>query len=67
MIIKFNITNFGPIRETQTLDFEAEKSVHLEDYYVRQIAGHRILKAALLFGACKPTGSRTPRQNRKNL
>ena len=51
MIIKFSITNFGPIRETQTLDFEAEKSVRLEDYYVRQMAGHRILKAALLFGA----------------
>ena len=51
MIVKFSITNFGPIRESQTLSFEAEKSDHLENYYVTEIAGHRILKAALLFGA----------------
>lgn len=51
MIVKFSITNFGPIRETQTLNFEAVKSTHLEEYYVRQIAGRRILKAAILFGA----------------
>ena len=51
MIVKFSITNFGPIRETQTLDFEAEKSEHLENYYVHEIAGQRILKAAILFGA----------------
>ncbi len=51
MIVKFSITNFGPIRETQTLSFEAEKSEHLQNYYVTEIAGHRILKAALLFGA----------------
>jgi AAA15 family ATPase/GTPase len=51
MIVKFSITNFGPIRERQTLSFEAEKSEHLQNYYVTEIAGHRILKAALLFGA----------------
>lgn len=51
MIVKFSITNFGPIREIQTLSFEAEKSEHLDDYYVRHVAGHRILKAALIFGA----------------
>lgn len=51
MIVKFSITNFGPIRETQTLSFEAEKSEHLQNYYVTETAGHRILKAALLFGA----------------
>lgn len=51
MIVKFSITNFGPIRETQTLSFEAEKSEHLQNYYVTEMAGHRILKAALLFGA----------------
>lgn len=51
MIVKFSITNFGPIRETQILSFEAEKSEHLQDYYVTEIEGHRILKAALLFGA----------------
>lgn len=51
MILRFNITNFGPIRETQTLSFEAEKSDHLEKYYVTELAGHRVLKAAILFGA----------------
>ena len=51
MIVKFSITNFGPIRERQTLGFEAEKSEHLQNYYVTEIAGHRILKAALLFGS----------------
>lgn len=50
MIVKFSITNYGPIRETQTLNFEAERSEHLEDYYVVNVAGHRILKAAILFG-----------------
>jgi len=50
MIVKFSITNYGPIRETQTLSFEAEKSEHLEEYYVVNVAGHRILKAAILFG-----------------
>ena len=51
MILKFSITNFGPIRETQTISFEAEKSDHLENYYVTEVAGHRVLKAMLLFGA----------------
>lgn len=51
MILKFSITNFGPIRETQTISFEAEKSNHLENYYVTEVAGHRVLKAMLLFGA----------------
>ena len=51
MILKFSITNFGPIRETQTLSFEAEKSDHLENYYVTEAAGRRVLKAAILFGA----------------
>lgn len=51
MILRFSITNFGPIRETQTLSLEAEKSDHLEKYYVTELAGHRVLKAAILFGA----------------
>ena len=51
MILKFSITNFGPIRETQTLSFEAERSDYLENYYVKTVANHRVLKAALLFGA----------------
>lgn len=50
MIVKFSITNYGPIRERQTLSFEAEKSEHLEEYYVINVAGHRILKSAILFG-----------------
>lgn len=51
MIVKFSIANFGPIKESQTLSFVAEKSNHLENYYVTEVAGYRILKAAILFGA----------------
>ena len=52
MIINFSIQNFGSIKEKQTLSFEAEKSTHLEDYYIIEpIKGVRLLKLALLYGA----------------
>jgi AAA15 family ATPase/GTPase len=51
MIINFSVQNFGPIKERQTLSFEAEKSRHLEDAYVVNLAGRRILKLALIYGA----------------
>jgi AAA15 family ATPase/GTPase len=37
MVINFNIKNFGSIKEQQTLSFEAEKTEHLEDFYVTKI------------------------------
>lgn len=52
MIIHFSVRNFGPIKETQTLSFEAEKSDYLSDFYiVEPIRGLRLLKLALIFGS----------------
>jgi len=51
MIINFNIKNFGSIKEKQTLSFEAEKTKHLEDFYISKIGKRRLLKIALIYGA----------------
>lgn len=51
MIINFSVQNFGSIKEKQTLSFEADKSTHLENAYVANVGGHRILKLALIYGA----------------
>ena len=52
MIIDFSVENFFSIREKQALSFLADDNIgHLEDYYVTEIAGKRILKAGLIFGA----------------
>lgn len=51
MIINFSVRNFGPIKDKQTLSFEADNSKHLEDAYVVKLRGERILKLALIYGA----------------
>lgn len=51
MIINFSIQNFGSIKDKQTLSFEADKSSHLEDTYVINVGGQKILKLALIYGA----------------
>jgi len=51
MIINFCIQNFGSIKDKQTLSFEADKSKHLEDYYVINANGLRLLKLGLIYGA----------------
>jgi AAA15 family ATPase/GTPase len=51
MLINFNIQNFGSIKDKQTLSFEAGKSKHLEDYYVIEANGMRLLKLGLIYGA----------------
>ena len=51
MIINFSVQNFGPIKDKQTLSFEADKSEHLEDYYIIESNGLRLLKMALIYGA----------------
>jgi AAA15 family ATPase/GTPase len=58
MILNFNVQNFGPIKDEQTLSFEADNSTHLEDAYVANIGGQRILKLALIYGA-NPSGKTT--------
>ncbi len=52
MIINFSVQNFGCIKDKQTLSFEADKSTHLEDYYVITTSlGLRLLKLGLIYGA----------------
>jgi AAA15 family ATPase/GTPase len=51
MILEFHIENFGPIKERQTLSFEATKDTTLEDYYCVEVSpGVRILKLGILYG-----------------
>jgi AAA15 family ATPase/GTPase len=51
MIIEFSITNFGSIKEKQTLSFEATKDDTLAQYYTFEpIEGLRLLKLAMIFG-----------------
>lgn len=52
MIVNFSVQNFGSIKDKQTLSFEADKSNHLEDYYIiNSIDGLRLLKLGLIYGA----------------
>jgi hypothetical protein len=51
MIINFSVQNFGSFNDKQTLSFEADKSTHLEDTYIVNVGGQRILKLALIYGA----------------
>ena len=45
MIINFSVENFGSIKEKQTFIFLANKSDHLEDYYIIEpIKGLRLNK-----------------------
>lgn len=51
MIINFSVQNFGPIKDKQTLSFEATDSNDLEDYYIIEpIKGLRLLKLGLIYG-----------------
>jgi len=51
MILNFSVRNFGPVREKQTLSFEAENDDHLEDHYVIKQGKYRVLKLGLIYGA----------------
>ncbi|CAM1369918.1 ATP-binding protein [Tenacibaculum litoreum] len=51
MIINFSLQNFGSVKDKQTLTFEADKSKHLNDYYIVNTNGFRLLKLALIYGA----------------
>jgi AAA15 family ATPase/GTPase len=51
MIINFSVQNFGSIKDKQTLTFEADKSEHLENSYVINANGLRLLKIILIYGA----------------
>ena len=43
--------NFGSVKDKQTLTFEADKSEHLNDFYIVNRNGFRLLKLALIYGA----------------
>jgi len=51
MIVNFGFRNFGPVRGEQVLTFEADKSDHLEDHYIIEAGGYRLLKLGLIYGA----------------
>ena len=51
MLVNFSVQNFGSIKDKQTLSFEADKIAHLEDYYVIETNGLRLLKLCLIYGA----------------
>lgn len=51
MIISFTVSNFGSIKEAQTLSFEANNSKELESSYVMNTGKKRILKLAMIYGA----------------
>ena len=51
MIIEFEISNFGPIRESQKVSFEATPDEHLSEYYIIEpIPGLRLLKLLIIYG-----------------
>jgi AAA15 family ATPase/GTPase len=51
MILEFQIENFGPIKDRQTLSFEATKDTTLDDYYCVEVSpGVRVLKLGILYG-----------------
>ena len=51
MIVNFSVQNFGSVKDKQILSFEADKSDHLENYYIIPINGLRLLKLGLIYGA----------------
>ena len=51
MIVNFSVQNFGSVKDKQILSFEADKSDHLDSYYVIPINGLRLLKLGLIYGA----------------
>ena len=52
MVVNFSVQNFGSIKHRQTLSFEADKSTHMEEYYILKPLGElRLLKLGLIYGA----------------
>ena len=50
MILNFSVQNFGSIKDEQTLTFEADRSINLEEAYIIRSARKRVLKVALIYG-----------------
>ena len=50
MIINFSIQNFGSFKDKQTLSFEPSRTDHIEDTYIVNVGGMKLLKLALIYG-----------------
>ena len=51
MIHEIKIKNFLSFKDEVTFSFEATKDKSLEEYYVREVAGLRLLRLAVVYGA----------------
>lgn len=51
MILEFSLSNFRSIKNRQTLSFIADDDAHLDNYYVIEKGGYRILKLISILGA----------------
>lgn len=51
MIHEIKIKNFLSFKDEVTFSFEATKDTNLEDYYVREVAGLRLLRLGVVYGA----------------
>ena len=50
MIVEFRVKNFLSFRDEVVLSFEADKDPTLENYYVVQTGGFRLLKLGMIYG-----------------
>lgn len=51
MFLDIAVENFRSIKELQTLSFEADNSRHLDEYFVMEAGGYRVLKMVPILGA----------------
>lgn len=51
MLLEFKIKNYLSFRDETVFSFEATSDKTLEDYYVKEINGRRIMKLAMVYGA----------------
>ena len=50
MLIEFQVENFGPIKDTQTLTMLATADTDLADYYIHEVGNLKLLKLAIIYG-----------------
>ena len=50
MLIEFQVKNFGPLKDTQTLTMLATADTDLADYYIHEVGNLKLLKLAIIYG-----------------
>ena len=50
MLIKFQVENFGPVKDIQTLTMLATADTDLADYYIHEVGNLKLLKLAIIYG-----------------